>query len=160
MTPTAIPSDLVADEIQHLLQQGRERSASARMQADLLTILQRQFTVTVEPIDPAFDRAQVLSVRSGEDAWAVNVSLAATYAYILREDASQVSLISSDSTDLDAPEQTILTALTECGFRVLTLPELQLSIASSADTVTTIFALCFQEGGDPFWEFNWFTENE
>jgi hypothetical protein len=151
------PDALSREQVETILTQGRERAAAARVQADLLTSLQRQFAVTVEPPDPAFDRALVMSVRSGDDAWAVNVSLATNFAYVLREDASQVELITPASQELFEQEQTIMSILAEHGLQVLTLEQLQHPVDSPDQQVGTVFALCFQEGGDPFWEFNWFT---
>jgi hypothetical protein len=150
------PADLAPDAVQRLLEQGRARSVAASERAALLAGLQRHFTAAVEPPDPAFDRALTVNVRDGEDTWAVSVSLAAPYAYVVREDTSQLELITPTSEDLFPPERTLVGLLAEHGFRVLALAELQHAVESGDEAVRNVFELCFQEGGQAFWEFSWF----
>jgi hypothetical protein len=156
MTTTAAPADVTSDLAAALLVQGRERAAAAESRAKLVEALRQHFPVNIEQPDAKFDRALTLGVRQNDDAWAVHVSLAADYAYVLREDTSQLELIHAGSADLFGPEQTIMQVIADHGFQVLALADLQHGVESGDADVANIYHLCFQEGGDPFWEFNWF----
>lgn len=150
------PAELDAQTTRHLVGQGRELAAAANARAKLLVELQRHFSAAAEAPDPAFDRGVTVNVRDGDDTWAVSVSLASPYAYVLREDTSQLELLTTASNELFPPERTLLQLLADHGFRVLTLAELQAGVPSGDEAVRNVFELCFQEGGQAFWEFNWF----
>lgn len=156
MNDVTAPADLTAPDIQQLLVQGRERARVASVRAQVFESLQRHVTVEAETPDAEFDRAVVIRVRDGGDAWLISISLAADYAYVLREDTSQLELISATSDGLEATEQTIMKILADHALSVLTLSDLQLPVDSGDDAVTSLYELCFQEGGEAFWKFNWF----
>jgi hypothetical protein len=150
------PAELSSSLCDALLEQGRDRARTAAVIAHLVETVQRHASVEIETPDPAFDRAAVLRVRLDGDAWLVSVSLAGSYAFVLREDTSETELITPDSSGLDALETTVMQALHHHDLQVLSLADLQLPVACSDAAVTTMYELCFQEGGEPFWKFNWF----
>ena len=157
MTITTAPDQLTSDDAARLLASGRARADAESARAQLLAALRQHMQkVTVETPDPKFDRGLIISVGDGDDAWAVNVSLAASYAYVLREDTSQVELIHPGSAELFGPEQTLMRLLAEHGLQVLQLSQLQQSVDSGDTAAGNLYQLCFQEDGDAFWEFKWF----
>ena len=156
MTDVIAPSNLSEADIHQMLEQGRQRARVASVRAQVFEALQRHFTVEAETPDAEFDRAVVIRVRDGGDAWLISISLAADYAYVLREDTSQMELICAGSEGLESTEQTIMSILADHALSVLTLAELQHAVDSGDDGVSCVYELCFQEGGEAFWKFNWF----